>query len=122
MVVLESLSNMLADAGTDDYARARTAVEGAETVRDAVEGVGILDEHPGPVVVEARAVLDAIPTAADAAIIAALANAFERGVPVVLEWLQDDSASIQVRVSEEPYGDSVRVRMQFVSRHGSTFL
>jgi hypothetical protein len=122
VVVLTNLGDMLADAGSDNYTRARTAVEGAETVRDAVEGVGILNEHPDAVVGEARAVLDAIPTAADAAIMAALENAFERGVPVVLEWLRDDSATIQVRVSEEPYGDNVRVRIDFVSPHGATFV
>ena len=122
VVVLGNLSDMLADADADDYTTVRSAVEAAETVRDAVERVGILDQHPDRVVVEARAVLDAIPAAVDAAILAALENAFERGVPVALEWVPVDSATIEVRLSEEPHGDGVRVRIGFVSPDGNTFV
>ena len=122
IVVLEGLSDMLADADADDYATVRTAVQAAETVRDAVERVGILDQHLEPVVIEARAVLDAIPTAVDAAIIAALEDAFERGVPVALEWLPVDGATIEIRLSEEPHGDGVRLRIGFVSPNGNTFI
>ena len=123
VVFLGNLNDMLADADADDYTTVRAAVEAAETVRDAVERVGILDLHPDPeVVVEARAVLDAIPTAIDAAILAAVENAFERGVPVALEWVPVDSGAIEVRLSEEPYGDGVRVHIGFVSPNGNTFL
>ncbi len=74
-------------------------------MRDAVETVGILDQLHRRRGAEARAVLDAIPPAFDAAILAALESAFERGVPVALEWVQVDSEPIEVRLSEEPHGD-----------------
>ena len=71
-------------------------------------------------VVEARAVLDAIPVSLDESIIAALESAFERDVPALIEWVEGDS--LAVMISEEPHGDDVRVRIVFVSPDGSTFL
>ena len=122
VVVLGNLSDMLADVDAADYNAVRSAVQSAQTVRDAVETVGILGQHTDPVVIEARAVLEAIPAAVNAAILAALGSAFERGVPVALEWVQVDSGTIEVRLSEEPHRDGVRVRIAFVSPDGRTFV
>jgi len=121
-LMLPGLNRMLEDSALEGYATVEAAVEAADTVRDAVEGVGILDTLEPEVAVEARAVLDAIPPAVDEAIIAALENAFERGVPVVLEWVEADGESIEVGVSEERHRDEVRVRIAIVSPDGSTFL
>jgi hypothetical protein len=121
-LMLPGLNRMLEDSALEAYATVEAAVEAADTVRDAVEGIGILDTLEPDVAVEARAVLDAIPPAVDEAIIAALENAFERGVPVVLEWVEADSESIEVGISEERHRDEVRVRIAIVSPDGSTFL
>lgn len=121
-VILSELSEMLADPDGGDYANVQAAVEAADTVRDAVDAVGILEERTDDILPEALAVLDAIPAAVDEAIIAALENTFERGVPVVLDWVEADTATIEVRVSEEPYRGDVRVRINFVSLDGETFV
>ena len=120
--MLPVLNRMLEDADLEAYADIEAAVEAADTVRDAVESIGILDALEADVAEEARAVLDAIPPAVDEAIIAALENAFERGVPVTLEWVEGDRGTIEVHVSEEPHRDGVRVRIAVVSPDGATFL
>ena len=121
-VILTELNEMLADPDGGDYANVQAAVEAADSVRDAVEAVGILEERIDDIVPEALAVLDAIPAAVDEAIIVALENAFERRVPVVLGWVEADTATIEVRVSEEPHRGDVRVRIHFVSLDGERFV
>ena len=51
VVVLGNLSDMLADVDAADYNAVRSAVQAAQTVRDAVETVGILGQHTDPVVI-----------------------------------------------------------------------
>jgi hypothetical protein len=120
--MLPGLNRMLEDADLAAYADVEAAVENADTVRDAVEAIGILDALEADAADEARALLDAIPPSVDEAIIAALENAFERGVSVVVEWVEGDRGTIEVHVSEEPYGAGVRVRLAVVSPDGATFL
>ena len=120
--MLPGLNRMLEDADLEAYADIEAAVEDADTVRDAVESIGVLDTLDVDVAEEARAVLDAIPPAVDEAIIAALENAFERGVSVVLEWVEGDRGAIEVHISEEPHGNRVRVRIAVVSPDGATVL
>jgi hypothetical protein len=120
--MLPGLNRMLEDADLAAYADVEAAVESADTVRDAVEAIGILDALEADVADEARAVLDAIPPAVDEAIIAALENAFERGVSVILEWVEGERGTIEVHVSEEEYRGGVRVRLVVVSPDGATFL
>jgi hypothetical protein len=122
VVILRELSDMLADPEGEAYANAQAAVEAADTVRDAVEAVGILEERTDEIVPEARAVLDAIPAAVDEAIIAALESAFERGVPVVLDWFEGERGTVEVHVSEERHRNGVRVRIVIVAPDGRTFL
>jgi hypothetical protein len=120
--MLPGLNRMLEDADRAAYADVEAAVENADTVRDAVEAIGILDTLETDVADEARAVLDAIPPAVDEAIIAALENAFERGMSVILEWVQGERGTIEVHVSEEEFRDGVRVRLAVVSPDGAAFL
>jgi|SRR5258708_4041097 hypothetical protein len=120
--MLPGLNRMLEAAQLDAYANVVAAVEAADTVSDAVESIGILDTLDADVAEEARAVLDAIPPAVDEAIIAALESAFERGVPVVLDWVEGERGTIEVLVSEEQHGSGVRVRIAVVSPDGATFL
>ena len=123
-VILGPLNDMLADAASPQYVDAQSALEAADTVRDAVEALGLLDALSDDDVTEAEAVFDAFPAAVDEAIIAALENAFERAAPVVVEWLRDDDATIAVRVSEDadPLGRGPRVRLDVVSPHGQMFV
>jgi hypothetical protein len=123
-VILGPVNGMLADASSSDYATVQAAVAAAETVTGAVEALGVLETQTDEVVVEARAVLEALPAAVDEAVMAALENAFARGLPVVLAWVQEDSATIAVRVSEEPDADNgvVRVRLDFLAPRGDAFL
>jgi hypothetical protein len=120
--MLPGLNRMLESADLEAYADIEAAVEDADSVRDAVEAIGILDALEADVAEEARAVLGAIPPAVDEAIIAGLESAFERGVSVVLEWVEGERGTIEVHVSEEPHRGGVRVRIAVVSPDGATFL
>ncbi len=102
--------------------RLRDTLDAAETLRDAVEAAGILDTVDAQVALEARAVLDAIPAAGNEAVVSALESAFDRSVPVSLYWVRIESATVEVRVSEEPDGDRTRVRIGFASPDGRDFL
>jgi len=116
------LNEILGDATLDEYATAQSMVEAADTVRDAVESAGVLDRLSSDRGrAEASAVLAAIPPAVDAAIIAALENAFERRLPVEVSWLETDVDTIEVRISEEPYRNGRLIRITFVCRDGATF-
>jgi hypothetical protein len=117
------LNEVLGDASSDEYGRAQSVVEAADTVEEAVEAAGLvdrLDTEEGRV--EARAVLAAIPPAVDEAIIAALENAFERRLPVEVIWIPSETETIEVRISEDPYGDGQLIRIAFVCPDGATFI
>jgi hypothetical protein len=118
--MIPALNTMLGGGNRGAYESARSALADADSVQDALEAVGILDELDDDVAVEARALLDALPASLDESIIAALESAFERDVPALIEWVEGDS--LAVMISEEPHGDGVRVRIAFVSPDGSTFL
>jgi len=120
--MLPGLNRMLEAADRNAYADVEAAVEAADTVSDAIETIGILDSLEPDVAEEARAVLEAIPPAVDESIIAALENAFERGVPVVLEWIEGGRGSIEALISEEAHGHGARVRIALFSPDGATFL
>jgi hypothetical protein len=121
-IIFNPLNVMLANPGSEQYVNSRNAVAAADTVRDAIEGVGILGGQTERVVEEAQAVLDALPPAVDEAIIAALESAFERGLPVFLEWVEGAPGTVAVQVSEEAHRDDVRVRIAVVAPDGETFL
>jgi hypothetical protein len=123
MEFAERLNEILGDTDGDDYAAAQAAVEASDTVRDAVEVSGVLDRlRSDDGRAEARAVFELMPPALDEAIIAALENAFERRIPVEVEWIRSDDEVIEVRVSEEPHRDGQRVRIALVSPEGGWFL
>jgi hypothetical protein len=117
------LNEILGDADGDEYAAAQSAVETADTVRDALEASGVLDRlESDDGRAEARAVFELMPPALDEAIIAALENAFERRVPIAVEWIRSDDELIEVRVAEDLHGDGQRVRIALVSPEGRWFL
>lgn len=106
-VILGPVNGMLADASSPDYANVQAVVARAETVTGAVEALGVLDTQTEEVVAEARAVLQALPAAVDEAVMAALENAFARGLPVVLAWVQADD-----RDHRRPYLRGARWRQR----------
>jgi len=116
------LNDILRDASREEYANAQSVVEASDTVHQAVESAGVLDQLSSDRGrVEARAVLAAIPPAVDEAIIAALENAFERRLPIEVSWLETDVETIEARISEQPYRNGRLIRITFVCRHGATF-
>jgi hypothetical protein len=115
--MMAALNEMLGGSNQAAYASAQAAVEGADTIRDAVEAVEVFVGLDAELVTEARAVLDAIPPSLDQAIFGALESAFEDGAPVFIEWVEGES--MELRIFEEPDG---RVHIVFISPIGSTFV
>ena len=119
-VVLSPLNQVLRDPTSQEYRSAVAAVEGSDTVHDAVLATGVLEQFEDQVVTEARAVLGVIPPAIDDVILAALGSAFGRELPVTLTWIEDPE--IAVRVWEQPQDGGVVVHIVFMSPHGQTFV
>ena len=59
--MIPALNTMLGGRDRTAYESARSALADADSVQEALEAVGILDDLDDDVAVEARAVLDAIP-------------------------------------------------------------
>ena len=74
LMMTTKINELLARDDLDAYRNGQQAVSGAASVRDAVERSNILDGFTAEEAAEARAVLDALPPAIDAAILAALAR------------------------------------------------
>ncbi len=116
-IVFRDLNSMLADPSADVYRDVAAAVEAADSVSDAIAGTGVLELQDDPAIsVEANAVIDAIPPAVDEAIMGALESAFERAVPVSVEWIRGEG--ISVSISEQPSGVSI----EFTSPDGRTYV
>jgi hypothetical protein len=117
------LNEILGDVTSEEYANAQAVVEASDTLLDAVEETGVLDQlESDEGRDEARAVLDAIPPAVDEAIIAALESAFEQRLPVEVVWIPSEFETIEAHVSEDPYDDGRLVRIGFVCPDGATFV
>ena len=95
-----------------------SAVEGATTVREAVENGNLLDGFPDDIQAEARAVLDALPDDVNRGVLEALRGAFENGTAVEVFWDENRTdATISHRVATEPE----RVTITLVTPHGRNF-
>jgi hypothetical protein len=117
LMMANRINGLLAGDDVDAYRSGRQAVSAATSVRDAVERSTILNDFTPAQAAEARAVLDALPRAVDAAILAALRSAFARDAPGLFEW--HEGAFIELRTWEEPGG---RLRIVLVSPQGQTFV
>jgi hypothetical protein len=117
LMITTRINELLAGDDLNAYRNGHQAVSGAASVRDAVERTAILDGFTQEQATEARAVLDALPPAIDAAILAALGSAFARDAPALFEW--HEGAFIELRTWEEPGG---RLRMVLVSPQGQEFV
>jgi hypothetical protein len=96
------LNQMLADYDGGGRTNIRGAVEGATSVRNAVERANLFETMEGDGAVEAGAVIDALPPEADRQILAALSDAFERDVPITFEWQPHADISVEVTPGEAP--------------------
>lgn len=117
LMMTNRINGLLARDDFNAYRNGQQAVSAATSVRDAVERTTILDGFTPAEAAEARAVLDALPRAVDAAILAALRSAFARDAPGLFEW--HEGAFIELRTWEEPGG---RLRIVLVSPQGQTFV
>lgn len=105
VAVVAALNAVLAEPGSGLYESASQACLGAETVRRAVRDFGILNRLAEPldpngvdIAAEARALLRALPSAVDQALLSALRSGFARELPIRLRWVEGDA--LAVRVSE----------------------
>ena len=78
-----------------DLGGAAAALSEAKTVLDAARTAGMLD-HPGLDPDHAAALLGALPPAVDAALLATMRSAVDRGVGAVLQWKPGPSVELQV--------------------------
>jgi len=118
LVMTTKINEVLARDDLDAYRNGQQALLGAASVRDVIERTNILDGLTAEEAAEARAVLDALPPAIDAAILAALGTASARDAPGRFEW--HEGAFIELRVWEEPTGG--RVHIVLVSPQGQEFV
>ncbi|HEY3843260.1 MAG TPA: hypothetical protein VGL48_08405 [Acidimicrobiales bacterium] len=107
--------------GSDPMAQeaAHEAVIGAHSVREAVERVGLLVGMEDPIVGEALAVLEGLPRAIDAALLAALKSSLERRIPVSLEWEEGEVMGLRMKEVGDGAG---RVDIVVITPHGRHFV
>jgi hypothetical protein len=116
--LLEPLNLAFNPANAEDYAVAQAVVANAASCPDAVDG---LRAAPGPVhdaspeVFDAgRAVVEALPPALSAALLAAVRSGLELGVLVELHW--DQAAAKALGITEGPAaGDPVEIHLSHPS-------
>ncbi len=110
------LNQVLGGSDTVAYERAQTALADASSVREAVEGAGVLERMTDEQVAEAQAVMAALPRGVEMAILGAVSAGFERRAPIGVEWQR--GAEISVTIREED--DTVRVVL--TTPNGQDFL
>ncbi len=97
MTLTRHVTSLVRDTTTETYAAARTATEGARSLRDVIEDTGILDRlGTDEERAEAVAVLDALPRALDEALLAAGRSAFARELPIRARWVEGDTWAVRV--------------------------
>ena len=69
--MIPALNTMLGGRDRVAYERARSALADADSVQEALEAVGVIDDLDDDAAIEARALLDALPASLDESIIAA---------------------------------------------------
>ncbi len=98
---------------------AHEAVMGAHTVKEAVERVRLLDGMDDPIVAEALAVLEGLPRAIDAALLAGLRSALDRRIPVGLEWEEGEIMGLRIHEVSDGAG---HVDIVVITPHGRHFV
>ena len=111
-----NLNEVLGDTNAEAYGRAQAATSSASSVREAVEGMGILERLKDAEVAEAQAVMAALPRAVELAILGATSAGFERRVPIGIEWHRGDAISVNVRE------EATEVHIVLTTPNGQDFL
>lgn len=114
MVALVRIVNRAFDRDGDLTEVASVLAE-ATTLAEAAERAGMLDEE-GVAVDHAARALAALPPAVDAAALAVLRNAVDRGVGAVLQW--KPGAAVELQVWEATDGDAGHVGLLLVTPMG----
>ncbi len=123
-VMLPPMNAMLADPASTKYADAATVVAQANSCRDAVGQLGLLEGLSPEVLREAEAVLAALPTEVDQGILVALRAGFRQRSPMSLHWDRDESKgapTIAHRVDEQDEQDNW-VHIHVVAPDGERFI
>lgn len=118
VVVMHQANEALGSPESGNYQAAKSAIENATTVREAVENGGLLAGFPEDIQREAQAVLDALPDEVNRGVLEALRGAFESGAAVEVLWEENTAdAGISHRVATE----TERVAITLVTPHGRNF-
>jgi hypothetical protein len=96
------LNQMFADYDGDGRMTARRAVDGATSVHDAIERANLYETLAEDMATEARAVIGALPPEVDRQIVSSLSDAFERDVPVTIEWQEHTEITVEVTSGDAP--------------------
>jgi len=115
---MPAANEALGSPGAGNYRAARSAVEGASTVREAVENGGLLEGFPEAIQREARAVLDALPDDVNRGVLEALRGAFESGAAVEVFW---EETTVDAGISHRVGTEGERVSITLVTPHGRNF-
>jgi hypothetical protein len=115
-VIDEAISDPLATS----YATVKANVGSASTIADVVDSVGLYQTLTADQETEARAVLKAMPPSLNAAIRAALINAFQRDLSIRVTWVEITQGLMHAHFEESPDGTTLLI--QLWTRDGYTYL
>ncbi|HEY1653300.1 MAG TPA: hypothetical protein VGG09_15550 [Acidimicrobiales bacterium] len=118
LVVFHKANEALGSPDAGNYRAARSALEGAITVREAVENSNLLDGFPEDIQQEARAVLDSLPDEVNRGVLEALRSALESGAAVEVFWEENTADSA---ISHRVAAETERVTITLVTPHGRNF-
>ena len=124
MVLQKGIDNALYDPLLPEYAAVKAAVDAAitadSTVGAAVENAGLYAALTAPQETEARAVFAAMPPSLNKAILAALGNAFDRGLVIRVNWVEITQGLMHAHFEES--ADKTTLLVQLWTRDGATYL
>jgi hypothetical protein len=115
-VIDEAINDPLAPA----YSTVKANVGSASNIADAVNNSGLYETLTPDQEAEARAVLKAMPPSLNAAIRAALVNAFQRDLSIRVTWVEITQGLMHAHFEESPDGSTLLI--QLWTRDGYTYL
>ncbi len=124
MILQKGIDNALYDPLLPEYAAVKAAVDAAitadSTVGAAVENAGLYAGLTSQEEKEARAVFAAMPPTLNKAILAALGNAFDRGLVIRVNWVEITQGLMHAHFEEST--DKTTLLVQLWTRDGATYL
>ena len=126
LVIAQGVNAALQDTSSPDYGTVETAVTdpATTTVGGAVDKAGFYSTlAPRPLtakeVAEAKAVFTAMPDTLNAAILAALRNAFSRKLVIRVNWVEITAGLMHTHMEES--ADGTTLLLQLWTRDGGTY-